>query len=182
MYNCMVKDCKNKKDLIDITVVGLDCRGHEVEVNLLVCPDCYKKYFQEEDEQNAFNYPDLEDEEFEKLLGRIDEQYNNNREIEKPFQTITLNGFGKIKLKEILEEVYQKGKDNKFKDIGYLDIDEFYPEDEEFCKKCNGTGQIYITREDDDSDEDVTGIDFCDCKIGQEKEEKIMQSLFGKKR
>ena len=53
---------------------------------------------------------------------------------------------------------------------------------EEVCKKCNGTGQIYITREDDDSDEDIVAIDFCDCKIGQEKEEKIMQSLFGKKR
>lgn len=37
----------------------------------------------------------------------------------------------KQKLKEILEEIYQKGKDDKFKDIGYLDVDEYYPEEKE---------------------------------------------------
>jgi len=34
-----------------------------------------------------------------------------------------------IRVGNILEEVYQAGKYNKFKDIGYIDVDEFYPED-----------------------------------------------------
>lgn len=37
----------------------------------------------------------------------------------------------RTKLKEIIEEIYQKGKDDKFKDIGYLDVDEFYPDEKE---------------------------------------------------
>lgn len=39
-----------------------------------------------------------------------------------------------MKVKQILEEIYQMGKDNKFKDIGYLDIDEFYLEDKKEAK------------------------------------------------
>ncbi len=35
-------------------------------------------------------------------------------------------------IKQILEEIYQKGKDDKFKDIGYLDVDEFYHDENEF--------------------------------------------------
>ncbi len=41
--------------------------------------------------------------------------------------------FREENVKKILEEIYQKGKDNKFKDIGYLDVDEFYHEEKGEC-------------------------------------------------
>jgi len=70
----------------------------------------------------------MKDEEFEKYFERIDEIY---------FMFQDSGFFGddvkKDKIKEILEEIYQKGKDDKFK-VGYLDVDEFYPDNEKEAK------------------------------------------------
>lgn len=63
----------------------------------------------------------MEESEFEKYFERIDYIFYIR------FASTTR----KAKLKEILEEIYQKGKDDKFKDIGYLDVDEFYPDEKE---------------------------------------------------
>jgi hypothetical protein len=71
----------------------------------------------------------MEDEVFEKYLKRIEETY---RVICDDWFSYNLDeDERKEKLKEILEEIYQMGKDNKFKDIGYIDVDEYYPENKE---------------------------------------------------
>jgi len=61
-------------------------------------------------------------EKFEKYLKRIDEQYNNNSEFEIPFRTRTLDCFGKVKLKEILEEIYDEGVE-KGSDMFLVELD-----------------------------------------------------------
>jgi hypothetical protein len=68
----------------------------------------------------------MEDEDFEKYFGKIEELY-----IMSKYFTGGTRLKRKQKLKEIIEEIYQKGKDDKFKDIGYLDVDEFYPDEKE---------------------------------------------------
>jgi len=71
----------------------------------------------------------MNDEVFEKVFERIEDvyfvlgDYEFDLSVEKR----------KEKLKEILEEIYQKGKDDKFK-VGYLDVDEFYPDNEKEAK------------------------------------------------
>ena len=74
----------------------------------------------------------MEDEEFEKYFETIEEifsasDFEGSYGIFYDFPTDKR----KAKLKEILEEIYQKGKDNKFKDIGYIDVDGYYPDNEE---------------------------------------------------
>jgi len=73
----------------------------------------------------------MEDEEFEKYFERIEEifsatDFEGSYGVYYDFSTDER----KSKIKQILEEIYQKGNDNKFKDIGYLDVDEYYPEGE----------------------------------------------------
>jgi hypothetical protein len=65
----------------------------------------------------------MEESDFEKYFERIDCIFDS-------WFASTTNE-RKAKLKEIIEEIYQKGKDDKFKDIGYLDVDEFYPDEKE---------------------------------------------------
>jgi len=59
----------------------------------------------------------MNNEEFEAYLKRIDEQYRCHAQFEF-FRLTTLNCFGRIKLKEILEEIensgYKEGHDHGF--------------------------------------------------------------------
>lgn len=74
----------------------------------------------------------MEDEEFEKVFKKIEKLLDDMPSEENQWwQYWADRDEFKVKLKEILEEIYQKGKDNKFKDIGYLDVDEFYPDEKE---------------------------------------------------
>lgn len=75
----------------------------------------------------------MEDEVFEKYWSRIEELYKIGKLCENPTISIHIvhSKIRKQKLKEILEEIEKKGKDDKFKDIGYLDVDEFYPDEKE---------------------------------------------------
>lgn len=77
----------------------------------------------------------MNDGEFEKYLERIEELYKIGKLCENPTISIHIvhSKIRKEKLKEILEEIYQKGKDDKFK-VGYLDVDEFYPDNEKEAK------------------------------------------------
>lgn len=76
-----------------------------------------------------------EDEVFDRVFRKLEELYVTGHKTD-------INGIGeywytgsntkrKEYVKQILEEIYQKGKDDKFKDIGYLDVDEFYPDEKE---------------------------------------------------
>lgn len=78
----------------------------------------------------------MEDEIFEKYFERISKEFRDLHH----FGSVAYTPMSKVEerikltkkaLKEILEEIYQKGKDNKFKDIGYLDVGEFYPDNKE---------------------------------------------------
>lgn len=53
----------------------------------------------------------MNDEEFEKYLKRIEEQFNKNSQFETPFGDRVLTCFGRVKLKEILEEIHGEGFD-----------------------------------------------------------------------
>jgi len=74
----------------------------------------------------------MEDEVFEKYLEKlIEEFYPFGAEYYDPDK---IEEKEKIQVRKILEEVYQLGKDNKFKDIGYIDVDKYYPEDKKEAK------------------------------------------------
>jgi len=68
----------------------------------------------------------MEDEVFEKVFGEISHIFDTWFNIDYDEQ--------RKELRKILEEIYQMGKDNKFKDIGYIDVDEYYPEDKKEAK------------------------------------------------
>jgi len=53
----------------------------------------------------------MNDEESEKYLKRIEEQFNKNSQFETPFGNRVLTCFGRVKLKEILEEIHDAGFD-----------------------------------------------------------------------
>lgn len=59
----------------------------------------------------------MEDEEFEKYLKRIEEQFNKNSQFETPFGDRVLTCFGRVKLKEILEEIVAKEIDKAIREF-----------------------------------------------------------------